>query len=337
MSIKLIIFDLDGTLADTLPDITDSLNYALAAFGLKPLQKNYVRGIVGEGVAVLVEKALGEGRLEYRDGVIEQFIRRYSEHPVDNTVLYPGVAETLARLTGFKKAIISNKTFSLTDQILKELGIAGYFDIVVGPETVKEKKPSPVPVNYVLKELGIMAGEAAIVGDSVYDVEAGKNARLRRSIAVAYGYGDREALRGADYLIDNIGELLHILYGKEMAERRKEERYPLPVLGREYLALSIKSDSEFEMLPVRIMGFSLHGLSFETIKPLERGMYLTCRLSAPKSLSRAVDFKFEVMHSEEKNAGFLIGGTVSEVSSELWFRVLKKVYDFIEERKGEVF
>jgi len=340
MPLKLIMFDLDGTLADTLADITDSLNYTLGAFGFKPLSKAHVRKIVGEGVSILVEKALrseqGGEALLYRDQVIKKFLERYSAHPVDNTYLYPGVKETLELLKEYKMAIISNKTLFLTEKILKELGIDKYFEAVVGPEA--GRKPSPGPINHLLRKIGIAPNEAVIVGDSIYDIEAGKNAGLMAAIGVTYGYGDRETLGGADYVIDNIGELVHILYGKkEMAERRKEERYPLPAQSREYLALSVRSDGAFETLPARILDFSLHGLSFETMKPFERGEHLTCRLSAPKSLSQVVEFKFKVIHSRQKDAVFLVGGTVSEISSELWLRVLKKVYDFIEERKGEVF
>jgi phosphoglycolate phosphatase len=338
MPIKLIIFDLDGTLADTLADITDSLNYALETFGIKPMRKEEVRGIVGGGVSVLVESALkktNEAALKYRDQVIEIMVQRYSAHPADETALYPGVRETLEALHNFKKAVISNKRLSLMEKILRELGIFDFFDVLAGPEA--GRKPSPEPIKYVLSKQGVKPREAIIAGDSLYDIDAGKNARLRATVAVTYGYGERESLERADYVIDKFPDLLQIVYGEKEMERRREERYPLPAESSEYLTLAIKLDGEFGRLPALIQDFSLHGLRFETLRPFQRGEFVACRLSAPKSLTHEVEFKFEVMHSEKKGERFMVGGIVSEVSSELWFRVLKKVYDFIVERKGEVF
>lgn len=338
MALKLVIFDLDGTLADTLPDITDSLNFALQSEGLKPLSPERVRGIVGEGVTALVTKALGEENLQYKDSVLQKFIEHYSKHPVDNTRLYPGVEQILSRLEGFKKAIVSNKMFTLTDEVLKKLGIARYFNAIVGPETVKEKKPSPVPVEHVLRELRVEAGEAIIVGDSIFDIEAGRNAGLRASIAVTYGYGDIDSLSTADFLIDKPEDLFRIITEDipQMA-RRTEKRYPIPSAGQEYVRLLVKSNGDYNRLPASILDFSRHGIRFESKVPFRSGERVTFRLSAPRSISREVEFTFDVIHAEEVSSRYIVGGRISEVSSELWFRVLKNVYDFIEKRKGEIF
>ncbi len=211
MSLKLIIFDLDGTLIDSSIDIANAVNYAVEPYGIAPLTVREVISLVGEGIATLMGKIiLKEGIGADRDSMTERFVYYYSAHLIDNTPLYPGIRETLSQLGAFRKAVISNKRESLCVKILEQLGLSEFMDVIVGSETVKERKPSPLPVCHVLSVLGISPEEAIIVGDSNYDIEAGKAAGIK-TVAVTYGYRPLEMLQGADFIINSMPELLGIL------------------------------------------------------------------------------------------------------------------------------
>ena len=210
MQIKLIIFDLDGTLVDTSGDITNALNYALKPYGLRDLAVEDTIKMVGEGITRLIEKLLENERIQMRDTVIKRFLDYYSEHLVDFSTLYPHVRETLEKLNDYKKAVISNKREYLSTRLLDKLDLLKYFDLVVGSDTTSERKPSAIPVIYVFTKLGVNPDESIIVGDSNYDIEAGKKAGLK-TVAVTYGYRERQYLIDADYIIDSMKDLLTLL------------------------------------------------------------------------------------------------------------------------------
>jgi phosphoglycolate phosphatase len=336
MPIKLVIFDLDGTLADTLEDITSSLNTTLAAFGLPARQMKEVRKMVGGGVERLVEQAVGPQNLSMAGEVLARYTREYSEHIVDATRLYPGVREMLENLRGFKKAVISNKRTEPSTRILRGLGIEGHFDLVAGADIVPEKKPSPKPVLYVLEKLGASPGEAAIVGDSAFDAEAGRKACLKCVVGVTWGYGDKEELRDADYVIDRMDKLVAVLYGREpMMERRREERFALTEAEGQYFRLTVRTESG--LIPASFVDLSMHGLRFESPRPFQETEKLSLIVSVPRSLTRKVELAVEVRQVAEREGKFLVGGLITAVSDELWFRVMKRVLDFIKEREGEMF
>lgn len=213
MSLKLVIFDLDGTLVDTSEDITNALNYAIKPHGLKPLGVADTIRMVGEGLSKLVERMLGEENARLKEDVLKRFIEHYSAHLTDRSRVYPRIREALETLGGMKKAVISNKRESLSKRLLVELGISGYFDMIVGSDTTAEKKPSALPVLHVLSALGVRASEAVMVGDSNYDIEAAKKAGVK-SVAVTYGYRGRELLGEADFMLDDIGGLTDLLKEK---------------------------------------------------------------------------------------------------------------------------
>ncbi|MEK7864501.1 MAG: HAD-IA family hydrolase [Nitrospirota bacterium] len=207
---ELIIFDLDGTLVDSGMDITNALNYAITPYGFKPLTVEDTIKMVGEGLTRLIEKILGDNNVSIKDAVLDRFIKYYSEHLTDFTKPYPGVTKTLEMLGGYKKAIISNKRESLSKKLLEQLKLMKFFDVVLGSDSTSEKKPSPAPVKKVLEILGIEPQRAIIVGDSDFDIQAGKGAGLI-TVAVTYGFRDRESLSNADFIIDSIGELLTLI------------------------------------------------------------------------------------------------------------------------------
>lgn len=207
---KLIIFDLDGTLVNSIKDITNSLNYAIKPYGIEKKTAEDVAALVGEGITRVIERVLGDEKIRHRDDVVKRFLEFYSEHIVDNTFAYPGVRETLERLNGYKKAVISNKREALSVKVLESLGLIRFFDLVLGSDSVNEKKPSPVPVLHVLSTLGFTQEDAIMVGDSDLDIAAGKGAGVK-TVAVTYGYRDRAFLKDADYIIDEIKDLPSIV------------------------------------------------------------------------------------------------------------------------------
>jgi phosphoglycolate phosphatase len=206
MKIRLIIFDLDGTLVNSSIDLTNALNYAIAPYGLEILTVEKTISLVGEGITRLIEKVLGQRTSEIGSAVLERFLDYYSAHLSDFSLPYPGVRETLEKLRNYQKAVISNKREDLSIRLLEDLGLAGYFAVVWGSDSVREKKPSPLPVLALLKKLSCWPDEAIMVGDSTYDIEAGKAAGVRTA-AVSYGFRDASLLREADFILDNMEEL----------------------------------------------------------------------------------------------------------------------------------
>jgi phosphoglycolate phosphatase len=215
--LKLLIFDLDGTLTDTAQDIADAINYALKPFGQKTYSVEETKAMVGSGISKLLESLLpptpppGEsGEPSAKETVTNRFLEYYTEHLLDNTKVYPHVKETLLKLDNYKKVVVSNKRESFSRGILRGLGILKFFDIVFGSDSVPEKKPSPLPILKLLERYNVTCDEAIIIGDSNYDIEAGRAAGIK-TIAVTYGFRSREVLKDADVIIDSFDELLNIL------------------------------------------------------------------------------------------------------------------------------
>ncbi len=211
MTMKLIIFDLDGTLVDSSTDISHAINYALEGTNVPPVTVQETITMIGEGITTLFQKIIAKYNLSAdKDILIQRFLNHYSAHLTDNTPVYPGVKETMEALKEYPKAVISNKREDLSSRILELLGMRKYFDVVVGSDTTSERKPSPVPIQYVLSRFEAKPEEAVIVGDSNFDIEAGKAAGVT-TIAVTYGYRPLSSLRGADYVVNTMPEILKIL------------------------------------------------------------------------------------------------------------------------------
>jgi len=208
--IKLIIFDLDGTLVDSSVDLTYALNYAIEPYDIDRLTVQKTISLVGEGITRLIEKLLSPDKIDIRQHVMDRFMEYYSAHLVDYSKSYAGVPETLAALYIYNKAVISNKREALSKKVLLELGLSQYFDVVLGSDSVGEKKPSPKPLLKVMEMFSCSPGETVIVGDTNYDIEAGKAAGAG-TIAVSYGYRDASLLYQADRIIARFQELPLVL------------------------------------------------------------------------------------------------------------------------------
>jgi phosphoglycolate phosphatase len=209
---KLVILDLDGTLIDSLDDLTDAANHMRQAFDLPALTVSDVRTLVGEGARRLVERALPGISSEEREHGLEIFLRYNYEHIADKTFFYPGVRETLEKMSanGLTLAVASNKSESHCREILRLLRSDNLFVAILGADSVAERKPSPVPLFFLMREFGRTVPETVMVGDSINDMKAGKAAGVF-TIGCSYGYGAREELELADCVVNSFPELLEVL------------------------------------------------------------------------------------------------------------------------------
>jgi phosphoglycolate phosphatase len=213
MPIKLIIFDLDGTLVDSSIDICNSLNYAIRPYSSSEVSVEETIALVGEGATALVRKLIEERGLDLDPAtLLRRFFGYYEAHMTDHSAPYPGVETVLRALPGQKKAIVSNKLEALSTELLKALNLLGYFDYVAGGDTSLQKKPSPEPILNVLSRFDILPGDALFVGDSIFDITASRAAGVK-SVAVLYGYGFPGFSDGADYSIEHIEELIDLVAG----------------------------------------------------------------------------------------------------------------------------
>jgi phosphoglycolate phosphatase len=210
--VNLIMFDFDGTLADTKEDIAASANHVLAQRGEATRPVDVVAGYVGDGLPTLLRRLLRVDDDDVIADAIKVFRAHYSDHCLDKTKAYPGVEETLQHLTGKTLAVVTNKPKSFTDKILESLSLSHHFVTVVGGDGVYAKKPSPEAFQAVMGALMVPAGRALVVGDSPNDVNGGRAAGCT-TCAVTYGLGSREVLMASspDYIVDEFAHLLDIV------------------------------------------------------------------------------------------------------------------------------
>jgi phosphoglycolate phosphatase len=206
--VGVLIFDLDGTLIDSKLDLAHSVNAMLNHMGRAPLVPESIYSMVGNGAPVLVRRALGDGVTDEEvDRGLAHFLSYYREHMLDNTVTYPGVREALAMLAGRRMAVLTNKPVKFSEAIIEGLGLAPYFRYVYGGNSFEKKKPDPMGVEILLRDLAASPRETMMVGDSDVDVRTARNAGIW-SCGVTYGLGS-EGLRvnPPDLLLDSLAEL----------------------------------------------------------------------------------------------------------------------------------
>ena len=209
LDIRLIIFDLDGTLIDSKNDIADSVNYTLKCLHLPSLQNSLIYSYVGNGVLPLLEKVIScSNKKSNLENALKVFRKHYEEHLLDSTRLYPGVMEILKHFSDVNMGLVSNKPERFVKKILKGLNVDCFFPVVIGGDTLKTKKPDPEGVNMIRNRFGADLHETVIVGDGGVDIETGKEAGIH-TCGVSYGLRDRKELveAGAEIIIDDILEL----------------------------------------------------------------------------------------------------------------------------------
>lgn len=213
MQVKAIVFDLDGTLLNTLDDLWLSVNYTMKKYGFPERDKREVRSFLGSGVRYLVNKSLPDDKKDMTDECLATFKAYYDIHKDDNTRPYDGVIDMLkaVRAAGIKSAIVSNK-YDAAVQELKNVTFNGLVDFAVGEGNGIKTKPAPDGVLLALKNLGVNKDEAVYVGDSEVDLKTAENSGLK-CVAVTWGFRDRDFLldNGAKNVIDNPAELLPLV------------------------------------------------------------------------------------------------------------------------------
>ena len=217
MKYTIAIFDLDGTILNTLEDLADSTNYALKTCGYPERTMDEVRQFVGNGIRKLMERAVPEGTpVEEIDRVHETFTAHYKVHCADKTRPYDGIMELLQNLKkdGCKLAVVSNKADYGVQELCKQY-FDGVFDFAVGEREGIRKKPAPDSVNEVLKTLECSRDRAVYIGDSDVDIQTAANAQMDH-IIVEWGFRDVPFLiaKGAKVLVEKPEEILEIVEGR---------------------------------------------------------------------------------------------------------------------------
>ena len=215
---ELILFDLDGTLIDSVPDLALAVNEMLTALGRDTFTEDIIRYWVGNGAQTLVKRALSGSR-EVAENIDEKlfnealniFLGFYRQHLCADTHPYPHVAQTLQALKekGYRLGIVTNKPYEFVGPILTGLKLTGVFESYLGGNSLERKKPDPLPLLHICRELGVSVDASVIVGDSRNDILAA-NAAGMQSIGVTYGYnyGEDIAVYEPDAVVNDFGDIL---------------------------------------------------------------------------------------------------------------------------------
>lgn len=207
-----LLFDLDGTLADTAPDLCAAMNHVLANMGLETVPVEIVRGMVGGGAGMILQRGLA-----YRDTVlsdreldeaVSEFVDWYKDNIDTHTKVFPGVERILqtARKAGIALGVVTNKRLELSEKLLDRLGMGKYFSALIAGDTLPTKKPDPEVIFEAMKRLDADPAQTVMVGDSEADVSAAQSAGIA-CICVTFGYSLQPVgSLGADALIDGYEE-----------------------------------------------------------------------------------------------------------------------------------
>ena len=213
--IKAVLFDLDGTLVNSLTDLADSTNFALEKLGYPTHETEKYKYFVGDGIPMLIKRALPEGERtkETQAQCLELFMSRYREHYFDKTDAYDGIKELLLGLKseGFKIAVISNKAQEMAQKVVSKV-FGDIFDAVAGKRDGYKTKPDPALTLEVIKELGVTPESSVLVGDSGMDMAAAVNAKVT-GIGVLWGFREKPELirNGAKFIASRPSQILDII------------------------------------------------------------------------------------------------------------------------------
>lgn len=218
---KVILFDLDGTLIDSVPDLAVAVNHMLEALGRETFSEDVIRYWVGNGAQVLVKRALsGESIVDENldlalfEKALDIFLTFYAQNLAITTEPYPNVTSTLNALKemGYRLAIVTNKPFDFVGPILESLNLSDLFEFYVGGDSLAQKKPYPMPLLHICEKLGVTVDECVMVGDSKNDILAANAAKMQ-SIGVSYGYnyGEDIGFYNPDVVVDDFADILKFM------------------------------------------------------------------------------------------------------------------------------
>lgn len=204
--VKLVIFDLDGTLIDSRRDLAASINCMRRSFGLPEWELAAVTVCIGDGMKNLVCRTLTDADVDENEA-LQRMKAFYAEHLVDTTCLYDGVADTLRKLRehGVKLAVVTNKPVAATEVILQKLGVFDLFDDIIGGDSGFPLKPEPESLLSLISKYGFVPEQCRMVGDHYTDLESGRKAGIKR-ILCKYGFGDPKS-EMPDHCVDSFPEI----------------------------------------------------------------------------------------------------------------------------------
>jgi phosphoglycolate phosphatase len=201
-----VVFDLDGTLVETAPDLAAALNHTLAWAGYAAIEPERVRPMIGDGAAAMLRRGLAAQQVELDDAalrpLLDTYMAYYIEHLADSSRPFPGLVDQLDALktAGFRLGVCTNKAILFTDKLLAALDLTKYFDAVLGGDSLDVRKPDPEHLLATLRRMRCAPGRAVMLGDSNNDVQAARNAGVKM-LLVSFGYTaipvaelDRDAL-----------------------------------------------------------------------------------------------------------------------------------------------
>ncbi len=209
---KAVLFDLDGTLIDSGPDIAAAVNHVRAHYDLPPLDLPEVLGFVGDGAQKLLLRAFADSPQIVIDEAFEIWADFYADHCLDGTELYDGISDLLLKVQDRKLAVVSNKPVGLVSKILAGLSLQDIFPVALGGDSLPVKKPDPAPLLHAARALAASPSDCIMVGDGLPDVLAGKASGMA-TCAVTYGFVREEDLRGAqpDFVAHSPLEVMDLL------------------------------------------------------------------------------------------------------------------------------
>ncbi len=218
---QVLLFDLDGTLVDSAPDLALAINAMLEALNKSTFSEDTIRSWVGNGAQALVQRALS-GTGEISDNFDEEELQRtltifldsYRDNVCVNTVLYPDIRETLLELKrrGYRLVIVTNKPHQFVAPLLAKLRLDGLFELILGGDSLSKRKPDPMPLNHVTQLFEVTANQCLMIGDSKNDILAAK-AALMESVGLTYGYnyGEDIAVHQPELVLNHFADLLEVL------------------------------------------------------------------------------------------------------------------------------